>query len=135
MKIGVMFGNPETTPGGRALKFYSSVRLDLRRITSYKNGQGQPIGNRVRAKVVKNKLAPPFRSAEFDILFSEGISREGTILDVALTHGIVEKKGAWFSYEGEKIGQGREATRQLLKENSKLTKEIVQAIKKKLDLT
>jgi recombination protein RecA len=134
MKIGVMFGNPETTPGGRALKFYSSVRLDLRRITSYKNGQGQPIGNRVRAKVVKNKLAPPFRSAEFDILFSEGISREGTILDVALTHGIVEKKGAWFSYEGEKIGQGREATRQLLKENSKLTKEIVQAIKKKLDL-
>jgi recombination protein RecA len=133
-KIGVMFGNPETTPGGRALKFYSSVRLDLRRIESFKNSQGVVIGNRVRAKVVKNKLAPPFRTAEFDIFFDEGISREGTILDVALEQGIVEKKGAWFAFGGEHIGQGREGARLALKGNQKLAREITQEVKKKLDL-
>ena len=133
-KIGVMFGNPETTPGGRALKFYSSVRLDVRRIESFKNAQGQVFGNRVRVKVVKNKMAPPFRSGEFDIYFEEGISREGTIIDVGVEHGIVEKKGAWFVYGGEKLGQGREAARVALKGNQKLSKEITDAIKKKLDL-
>ncbi len=133
-KIGVMFGNPETTPGGRALKFYSSVRLDLRRIESFKNSQGVVMGNRVRAKVVKNKLAPPFRTAEFEIFFDEGISREGTILDVAVEQGIVEKKGAWFTFGTERIGQGRDAARLALKGNPKLAKEITQEIKKKLDL-
>jgi recombination protein RecA len=133
-KIGVMFGNPETTPGGRALKFYSSVRLDLRRIESFKNSQGVVMGNRVRAKVVKNKLAPPFRTAEFEIFFDEGISREGTILDVAIEQGIVEKKGAWLAFRGEHIGQGREAARLALKGNPKLAQEITQEIKKKLDL-
>jgi recombination protein RecA len=133
-KIGVMFGNPETTPGGRALKFYSSVRLDLRRIESFKNSQGVVMGNRVRAKVVKNKLAPPFRTAEFEIFFDEGISREGTILDVALEQGIVEKKGAWFFFGTERIGQGRDVARLALKGNPKLAKEITQEIKKKLDL-
>ncbi|MDD5556738.1 MAG: recombinase RecA [bacterium] len=132
-KIGVMFGSPETTPGGRALKFYSSIRLDLRRIESFKNSQGVIIGNRVRAKVVKNKLAPPFRTAEFDIFFDEGISREGTILDVAIQHGIVEKKGAWFTCGGERLGQGREAARLALKGNAKLAKEITQAIRKKIE--
>jgi recombination protein RecA len=116
------------------LKFYSSVRLDVRRIESYKNSQGQVYGNRVRMKVVKNKMAPPFRSGEFDILFNEGISREGTIIDVGVEHGIVEKKGAWFVFGGEKLGQGREAARVTLKENHKLAKEITDAIKKKLDL-
>jgi recombination protein RecA len=134
LKIGVMFGNPETTPGGRALKFYSSVRLDLRRIESFKNSQGVIMGNRVRAKVVKNKLAPPFRTAEFEIYFDEGISREGTILDVAVANGIVEKKGAWFSFGTERIGQGRDAARLAMKGNPKLAKEITQEIKKKLEL-
>jgi len=133
-KIGVMFGNPETTPGGRALKFYSSIRLDLRRVESFKNSQGVIMGNRVRAKVVKNKLAPPFRTAEFEIYFDEGISREGTILDVGCEQGIVEKKGAWVVFGGEKIGQGKDAARLALKENQKLAREIVQAIKKKMDL-
>jgi len=133
-KIGVMFGNPETTPGGRALKFYSSVRLDVRRIESYKNSQGQIYGNRVRVKVVKNKMAPPFRTGEFDILFNEGISREGSILDVGVEQGVLEKKGAWFLYGNEKLGQGRDAARTTLKENHKLAKEITDAIKKKLDL-
>lgn len=133
-KIGVMFGNPETTPGGRALKFYASIRLDLRRIESFKNSQGVVLGNRVRAKVVKNKLAPPFRTAEFEIFFDEGISREGTILDVGVEQGIVEKKGAWFVFGGEKIGQGKDAARQMLKENTKLSREITEAIRKKLDL-
>jgi len=133
-KIGVMFGNPETTPGGRALKFYSSVRLDLRRIESFKNSQGVVTGNRVRAKVVKNKLAPPFRTAEFEIFFDEGISLEGTILDVAVEQGIVEKKGAWFTFGGEHIGQGRDGARLAMKGNPKLAKEITQEIKKKLDL-
>ncbi|MCX6356772.1 MAG: recombinase RecA [Candidatus Aureabacteria bacterium] len=133
-KIGVVFGNPETTPGGRALKFYSSIRLDLRRIESFKNSQGVVLGNRVRAKVVKNKLAPPFRSGEFEIYFGEGISLEGTILDVGVEQEIVEKKGAWFLYGTEKLGQGRDAARQALKGNATLAKEITAAIWKKLEL-
>lgn len=133
-KIGVMFGNPETTPGGRALKFYSSVRIDVRRITSYKDSNGQIYGNRIKAKVVKNKLAPPFRVAQFDIYFNEGISREGSILDAALDEEIIEKKGSWFSYKEARLGQGRDAARLELKTNTKITKEILQDLKKKLDL-
>jgi recombination protein RecA len=113
-KIGVMFGSPETTPGGRALKFYSSVRLDIRRIESIKDGV-EVVGNRTRVKVVKNKVAPPFREVEFDILYGQGISREGDLLDLAVENGIVEKSGAWFSYGGERIGQGRENARDYLK--------------------
>ncbi len=116
MKIGVMFGNPETTSGGNALKFYSSVRLDVRRIAAIKNGE-EVTGNRTRVKVVKNKCAPPFRKAEFDILYNQGISVEGDLLDLATEDGIVEKSGSWYSYDGERIGQGRENTRQFLKDN------------------
>jgi recombination protein RecA len=115
-KIGVMFGNPETTPGGRALKFYSSTRIDIRRIETMKDGT-EAIGNRVRAKVVKNKVAPPFRTAEFDIMFGEGISREGSLLDVAVEHDIVRKSGAWYTYEGDQLGQGRENAKRFLREN------------------
>jgi recombination protein RecA len=115
MKIGVMFGNPETTSGGNALKFYSSVRLDVRRIGAIKDGD-RVVGNRTRAKVVKNKCAPPFRQAEFDILYDEGVSREGDLLDLAVDEGIVEKSGSWYSYEGERVGQGRENARRFLKE-------------------
>jgi recombination protein RecA len=118
-KIGVMFGSPETTPGGRALKFYSSVRIDIRRIESIKVGT-ENIGNRVRAKVVKNKVAPPFRVAEFDIMFGEGISREGSLIDVAVEEGIVRKAGAWFTYENEQLGQGREKAKDFLRQNPEL---------------
>ena len=106
-KIGVMFGNPETTTGGRALKFYSSVRIDIRRIGAIKDGD-QVVGNRTRVKIVKNKVAPPFRMAEFDLMYGEGVSREGDLLDLAVDHRIVEKSGTWFSYAGERLGQGRE---------------------------
>jgi recombination protein RecA len=122
-KIGVMFGNPETTTGGRALKFYASMRVDIRRVSSIKEHE-QDVGNRVRAKVVKNKLSPPFRQAEFDILFAEGISKEGDILDLAVTEKIIQKSGAWFSMDGENLGQGREATRQYLKSNPELTERL-----------
>ena len=127
-KVGIMFGNPETTPGGRALKFYASVRLDIRRIENIKQA-GEVIGNRTRVKVVKNKVAPPFREAEFDILYGEGISKEGSILDLAVNLDIVEKSGAWFSYNGAKIGQGRENVKKYLKENPKILAEIEQKIR------
>ncbi len=122
-KIGVMFGSPETTPGGRALKFYSSVRLDIRRIESLKDG-AEVVGNRTRVKVVKNKVAPPFRQAEFDIMYGQGISREGSLLDIAVDQEIVKKSGAWYSYDGEQIGQGREAVKRFLAENPDLMMEI-----------
>ncbi|WP_303720578.1 recombinase RecA [Malonomonas rubra] len=123
MKIGVMFGNPETTTGGNALKFYSSVRLDIRKIATLKSGQ-DPIGGRTRVKVVKNKVAPPFKQAEFDIMYGSGISREGDILDLGVDNDIVEKSGAWFSYNGERVGQGRENAKQYLKEHPEITNEI-----------
>jgi recombination protein RecA len=123
MKIGVMFGNPETTTGGNALKFYSSVRLDIRRIENLKTGQ-ESIGNRVRVKVVKNKVAPPFKQAEFDIYFNEGISRVGEIIDLGLEKKILERAGAWYSYDGTRIGQGRENTRQYLKANPEMMQDI-----------
>lgn len=122
-KVGVMFGNPETTPGGRALKFYSSVRLDIRRIESLKQN-GEVIGNRTRVKVVKNKVAPPFREAEFDIIYGKGISKEGNILDAAVNLDIVEKSGSWFSYNGDRIGQGRENVKDYLAKNPKVAEEI-----------
>lgn len=122
-KVGIMFGNPEVTTGGRALKFYSSVRMDVRRIESLKQG-GEVIGNRVRIKVVKNKIAPPFREAEFDIMFGKGISREGDILDLAAKENIVEKSGAWYAYEGSKIGQGRENAKTYLAQNPLICEEI-----------
>ncbi len=127
-KIGVMFGNPETTTGGRALKFYASIRMDIRRIGSLKSSDGTEIGNRVKVKVVKNKMAPPFRSAEFDIIFNEGISRIGTIIDLGADLAVIEKKGTWFSYGGNRLGQGREAVREELKKNPKLVDELEKAI-------
>jgi len=129
MKIGVMFGNPETTPGGVALKFYSSVRLDIRRITQIKEGENI-IGNRVRVKVVKNKVAPPFRTAEFDIIYSQGISKEGDILDLAAKLGLVSKSGSWYLIGKEKLGQGREAAKKYLVENPKIAKKLEEEIKK-----
>ncbi|HEY5668286.1 MAG TPA: recombinase RecA [Candidatus Saccharimonadales bacterium] len=123
MKIGVMFGNPETTTGGNALKFYASVRMDIRRIGQIKQGD-QVIGNRTRVKVVKNKIAPPFREAEFDIMYNEGISRSGDILDIAAARGIVDKSGAWFAYNEQKIGQGREAAKTYLNEHPEITEEL-----------
>ena len=122
-KIGVMFGSPETTPGGRALKFYSSVRLDIRRIESIKNGM-EVVGNRTRVKVVKNKCAPPFKQAEFDIMYGQGISREGSVLDLAVDQSIVKKSGAWYTYEGEQLGQGRENAKAFLRANPELMVEI-----------
>lgn len=133
MKIGVFFGNPETTTGGNALKFYSSMRLDIRKVTALKQGQ-DVIGMRTRVKVVKNKVAPPFRETEFDIIFGEGISREGDILDLAAEKGILEKSGAWYSYKGERLGQGRDNTRAFLKENQDTLKEIEAAVREKLGL-
>jgi recombination protein RecA len=130
-KIGVMFGNPETTTGGNALKFYSSVRLDIRRVTTLKDGDNV-YGNHVRVKVVKNKVAPPFRKAEFDILFGQGINRVGEILDLGVEHDIVGKSGSWFSYNGSKLGQGRDATMQLLKDNPELCDEIEKQIMEKI---
>ena len=130
-KIGIMFGNPEVTPGGRALKFYSSVRLDIRRIDSIKSGT-DIIGNRVRVKVAKNKVAPPFKKAEFDIMYGKGISREGSILDVGAEFGILEKSGSWYSYKGERIGQGRENAKVFLMQNEKIAEEIENEVKIKL---
>jgi recombination protein RecA len=132
-KIGVMFGNPETTTGGRALKFYASVRIDIRRIAGLKDGD-TAIGNRTRAKVVKNKVAPPFREAEFDILYGEGISREGDLLDLGATHNVVEKSGSWFSYHGERIGQGRDNARQYLREHPDLCRNLDSELRKTLGL-
>jgi len=132
-KIGVMFGNPETTTGGRALKFYSSVRVDIRRIAAIKEGD-LVIGSRTKVKVVKNKVAAPFREAEFDILYGEGISREGDLLDLAVNHNIVEKSGAWFSYGGERIGQGRENARTFLKENKDTLVKLEGEVRKKLGI-
>ncbi len=133
-KVGVMFGNPETTTGGRALKFYSSVRLDVRRIESLKQA-GEVVGNHTRIKVVKNKVAPPFREAEFDIMFGQGISREGDLLDLAADCNVVNKSGAWYAYQGEKIGQGRENAKQYLKEHSDISNEIEEKVRAHYNLT
>ena len=133
-KVGVMFGNPETTTGGRALKFYSSIRLDVRRSEAIKQG-GEVIGNRVKVKVVKNKIAPPFKEAEFDIMFGKGISREGDMIDLAAANGIINKSGAWYSYKGEKIGQGRENAKQTLLNNPAMMDEVEQAIRAKYAFT
>jgi len=130
MKIGVMFGNPETTTGGNALKFYSSVRIDIRRIAAIKNGENV-VGNRTRAKIVKNKVSPPFREAEFDILYGKGISFEGDVLDLAVEMDVVEKSGAWYSYKGERIGQGREKARDFLLENRDMLDEIEKQVRQK----
>ncbi|MEY4607086.1 MAG: recombinase RecA [Actinomycetota bacterium] len=127
-KIGVMFGSPETTPGGRALKFYSSVRLDIRRIESIKDG-AEVVGSRTRVKVVKNKVAPPFKQAEFDIMYGKGISREGSLLDMAVDMGIVKKSGAWFTYDGEQLGQGRENAKSYLADNPQITVEISEKVR------
>lgn len=133
MKIGVMFGSPETTTGGNALKFYASVRLDIRRIGTIKKGDAA-IGNETRVKVVKNKVSPPFKTAEFDILFGEGISREGEIIDMGVTARVVEKSGAWYAYGGEKIGQGRDNAREFLRENSDLAREIENKVRESLGI-
>ncbi|MFL6427338.1 MAG: recombinase RecA [Acidobacteriaceae bacterium] len=133
-KIGVMFGNPETTTGGRALKFYSSVRIDIRRIAAVKDGD-MVVGSRTKVKIVKNKVAAPFRDAEFDILYGEGISREGDVLDLAVANNVVEKSGAWFSYSGERIGQGRENVRQYLKDNRDTFDRIHQQLRQKLGIS
>ena len=133
-KIGVMFGSPETTPGGRALKFYSSVRLDVRRIESLKDGT-DIVGNRVRVKVAKNKVAPPFKKAEFDIMYGEGISKEGSLLDIGVDEGFIRKAGAWYTYDGEQLGQGRENARTYLKEHGDMALEIEKKVKEKLGVS
>lgn len=132
MKIGVMFGNPETTTGGNALKFYASVRVDIRRTGQIKEGEDNITGSRTKAKIVKNKIAPPFRVAEFDIMYGEGISKTGDVLDLAVQHGIVGKSGAWFDYDDAKIGQGREATKEYLKNNPKVLEEIEKKVRAKV---
>jgi len=132
-KIGVMFGSPETTTGGRALKFYASVRVDIRRIASIKDGEAV-VGGRTRVKIVKNKLAPPFREAEFDVMYGEGISREGDLLDLAVEHKIVDKSGAWFAYGGDRLGQGRENSKQFLKDNPQVARAIEERVRKELGL-
>lgn len=133
-KIGVMYGNPETTTGGRALKFYSSVRMEIRRTGGIKGPDNSEVGNRVKVKVVKNKMAPPFRAAEFDILFNEGISRTGSVIDMATEYQIIDKRGAWFSYKGDRLGQGREAVREQLKANKDLLEEIEKQVIEKYQL-
>jgi recombination protein RecA len=133
-KIGVMFGNPETTTGGRALKFYASVRIDIRRIGAIKDGD-QVVGGRTRVKVVKNKVAPPFREAEFDVMYGEGISKEGDLLDMAVERKIVEKSGTWFAFAGDRLGQGRENVKQFMKENPAITKAIEERVRRELGLT
>jgi recombination protein RecA len=130
-KIGVMFGNNETTTGGRALKFYASVRLDVRRIETLKDGT-EAVGSRTRVKVVKNKVSPPFRQAEFDILYGHGISREGGLIDMGVEHGFIRKSGAWYTYEGDQLGQGKENARAFLRDNPDLADEIEKKIKEKL---
>jgi recombination protein RecA len=132
-KIGVMFGSPETTTGGRALKFYSSLRLDIRRIGAIKDGD-RIVGNRTKVKVAKNKVAPPFREAEFDIMYGEGISREGDLLDLASNNRVVDKSGAWFSYKGERLGQGRENSKQTLKDNPEVLKRIENDVRRALGM-
>lgn len=132
-KIGVMFGNPETTTGGRALKFYASVRLDIRRIAAIKDGDAV-VGNRTKVKVVKNKVASPFREAEFDIIYGEGVSKEGDLIDLGVAQNLVEKSGSWFSYKGERIGQGRENARQFLKDNADIRQTIDTDLRKALGL-
>ena len=132
-KIGVMFGNPETTTGGRALKFYSSVRIDIRRIAAIKDGD-QVVGSRTKVKIVKNKTAAPFREAEFDIMYGEGISKEGDMIDIAVENNLLEKSGSWFSYKGERIGQGRENAKQFLKENKDMSARLEAEVRKTLGL-
>jgi recombination protein RecA len=127
-KVGVMFGNPETTPGGKALKFYASVRIDIRRKDTLKDATGAAIGNNVKVKIVKNKVAPPFVEAEFEILYNHGINKEGTIIEVGITNGVVDKKGAWLQFNGELIGQGKDAARQALIEKPELAQKIIDAI-------
>lgn len=134
MKIGVIFGNPETTPGGRALKFYASVRLDIRRIGALKDSTGRVIGNRTRVKVVKNKVAPPFTEAEFDILYAKGISWEGSVLDSAIKHELIEKRGSWLAFEGEQIAQGHDMARAYLENNPELTNKLIEKIKEKVGI-
>jgi recombination protein RecA len=131
MKIGVMFGNPETTTGGNALKFYSSVRIDLRRIETLKRAD-EAYGNRVRAKIVKNKIAPPFKEAEFEIHFNEGISYNTDLMDLAVKHNVIEKSGAWLSFEGERLGQGRENTKKFLDENLKVAQKVEKVLQEKI---
>jgi len=132
-KVGVMFGSPETTTGGKALKFYASIRLDVRRIETLKDGT-ESVGNRTRVKVVKNKMSPPFKSAEFDILYGIGISREGSLIDLGVEQGIVRKSGAWYTYEGDQLGQGKENARNFLRENKDVANEIEKRIKEKLGI-
>ncbi len=131
-KIGVMFGNPETTTGGNALKFYASIRMDIRKVTAIKDAAGEIIGNRTRVKVIKNKMAPPFRNAEFDVIYAEGISRAGSILDVASDMGILEKRGSWFSLDGEQLGQGREQTKALIATNKEMEEKLLARIREKI---